>query len=148
MRARWATGGDPAAGTKKSAANRLTASPATTPIPSSLHDAGLAFRERGFMAGKLGKTLAGSAEAAMHLRQIPRLVEAACRTSDPRARLRKLRAHRDGVQRLIIGNPRDEAPGTLLLRRSACLVCRNGVSDAPDGCGSSGAVVARQQDLA
>src|SRR5580765_5990309 len=32
------------------------------------HDAGKAFRERGFMAGnQLGKTLAGSAEAAMHL---------------------------------------------------------------------------------
>ena len=111
------------------------------PKQREFHDAGVLFRERGFMAGnQLGKTLAGSAEAAMHLTgRYPdwwqgRVFERPIRAL---AGSESSELTRDGVQRLIIGNPRDESSwGTGLLPKE-CLVAwsrRNGVSDALDGC--------------
>lgn len=125
---------------RRQSVNRLAG---YVPYPKQLvfHEAGLLFRERGFMAGnQLGKTLAGSAEAAMHLTgRYPdwwkgRVFERPIRAL---AGSESSELTRDGVQRLIIGNPRDESAwGTGLLPKE-CLVAwsrRNGVSDALDGC--------------
>ncbi len=71
------------------------------------HRAGVSFRERLFMAGnQLGKTLAGAAEAAMHLTgQYPDWWEGR-RFDHPVIMLAGSESYeltRDGVQRLLIG---------------------------------------------
>jgi phage terminase large subunit-like protein len=104
------------------------------------HDGGALYRERGMMAGnQLGKTTAGAAEAAMHLTgRYPdwwrgRVFDHPVRAT---AGSESAELTRDGVQRLIVGNPRDESAwGTGMLPKE-CLINwtrRNGVSDALDG---------------
>ncbi len=104
------------------------------------HEAGALYRERAMMAGnQLGKTTAGAAEACMHLtgrypswwrgRVFDRPIRAVAGSESAELT-------RDGVQRLIVGNPRDEAAwGTGLLPRDTLKnwTRRNGVSDAIDG---------------
>jgi len=104
------------------------------------HEAGALYRERAMMAGnQLGKTTAGAAEACMHLtgryppwwkgRVFDRPIRAVAGSESAELT-------RDGVQRLIVGNPRDESAwGTGLLPRDTLKnwTRRNGVSDALDG---------------
>ncbi|TWA34638.1 phage terminase large subunit-like protein [Sinorhizobium medicae] len=76
------------------------------------HAAGATFRERLFMAGnQLGKTLAGAAEAAMHLTgRYPEWWQGR-RFDRPVAMLAGSESYeltRDGVQRLLIGPPLNE----------------------------------------
>ena len=119
--------------------NRLVA---YSPYPKQreFHEHGAVYRERALMAGnQLGKTTAGAAECAMHLtgRYPPwwkgRVFDKPIRAV---AGSESAELTRDGVQRLIVGNPRDEhAWGTGLLPKE-CLANwtrRNGVSDALDG---------------
>ena len=110
------------------------------PKQREFHNLGAKYRERALLAGnQIGKTLAGSAEASMHLtgrypdwwqgRVFDRPVRGVAGSESAELT-------RDGVQRLIVGNPRDESAwGTGLLPKE-CLVNwsrRNGVSDALDG---------------
>lgn len=119
--------------------NRLNA---YVPYPKQreFHAGGALYRERAMMAGnQLGKTTAGAAEAAMHLtgrypdwwrgRVFARAVRATAGSESAELT-------RDGVQRLIVGNPRDESAwGTGLLPKETLVnwTRRNGVSDALDG---------------
>jgi phage terminase large subunit-like protein len=110
------------------------------PKQREFHDAGVKYRERALLAGnQIGKTLAGSAEAAMHLtgrypswwqgRTFDRAIRAVAGSESAELT-------RDGVQRLIVGNPRDESAwGTGLLPKESLVhwTRRNGVSDALDG---------------
>jgi phage terminase large subunit-like protein len=110
------------------------------PKQREFHDAGGIYRERALLAGnQIGKTLAGSAEAAMHLtgRYPPwwkgRVFDRPLRAV---AGSESAELTRDGVQRLIVGNPRDQSAfGTGLLPQECLLDWsrRNGVSDALDG---------------
>ena len=79
------------------------------PKQKEFHQTGRKYRERGFMAGnQLGKTLAGSAEMAMHLTgRYPdwwkgRIYDRPIRAV---AGSESAELTRDGVQRLIVGNP-------------------------------------------
>jgi len=124
---------------RRAALNRL-ANYAPYPKQLEFHETGAKYRERGFMAGnQLGKTLAGSAEMSMHLtgrypdwwrgRVYDRPIRAAAGSESAELT-------RDGVQRLIVGNPRDEGSwGTGMLPKDALAhwTRRNGVSDALDG---------------
>src|SRR5690349_16622148 len=103
------------------------------------HAAGLDHRERLLMAGnQLGKTYCGAAEAAMHLtgqypawwtgRRWDRPVRgwAGSKTSE---------VTRDGVQRYLIGEPKDESQwGTGMIPGAALMDWgrRQGVADALD----------------
>jgi phage terminase large subunit-like protein len=90
-----------------------------SPYPKQIefHNAGATFRERLFMAGnQLGKTLAGAAEAAMHLTgQYPDWWQGK-RFDKPIVMLAGSESYeltRDGVQRLLCGPPeQEEAWGT------------------------------------
>ena len=111
------------------------------PKQREFHDAGKQYRERAMLAGnQLGKTTAGAAEAAMHMTgRYPAWWKGRVFDQPMRAVAGSESAEltRDGVQRLIVGNPRDEmAWGTGLLPKDALVnwTRRNGVSDALDGC--------------
>ncbi|RAS13539.1 terminase large subunit domain-containing protein [Ensifer adhaerens] len=103
------------------------------------HKSGVAFRERLFMAGnQLGKTLAGAAEAAMHLTgQYPDWWEGR-RFDEPVIMLAGSESYeltRDGVQRLLIGPPMNEEDwGTGYIPKAAIVdtTRRSGVSGALD----------------
>ena len=104
------------------------------------HEAGAIHRERLFMAGnQLGKTYSGAAEAAIHLtgeypdwwqgRRFDKPVRfwAGSETNE---------VTRDGAQRLLVGEPKDEGQwGTGLIPQAALLdwTRRQGVPDALDG---------------
>jgi phage terminase large subunit-like protein len=106
----------------------------------AFHAAGTAHRERLFMAGnQLGKTLAGAAELAMHLTgRYPdewdgRRFDQPVRWT---AGSESAELTRDGVQRLLIGEPRDETQwGTGFIPKATLLHTsrRPGVKDALDG---------------
>ncbi|MEI2296759.1 terminase large subunit domain-containing protein [Ensifer sp. MJa1] len=90
----------------------------------AFHAAGAAFRERLFMAGnQLGKTLAGAAEAAMHLTGDYPSWWAGRRFERPITMIGGSESHeltRDGVQRLLVGPPMSEEDwGTGYLPKSA-----------------------------
>ena len=103
------------------------------------HKSGVSFRERLFMAGnQLGKTLAGAAEAAMHLTgQYPDWWEGR-RFDSPVIMLAGSESYeltRDGVQRLLIGPPMTEEDwGTGYIPKAAIVdtTRRSGVSGALD----------------
>ncbi len=77
------------------------------------HSAGKLFRERLFTAGnQLGKTLAGGAESAVHLTgRYPDWWDGRVFEKPPRAWAASETAEvtRDGVQRILVGEPKDEA---------------------------------------
>jgi phage terminase large subunit-like protein len=103
------------------------------------HEAGAFFRERLFMAGnQLGKTLAGAAEAAMHLTgRYPDWWEGK-RFVKPIVMLAGSESYeltRDGVQRLLIGPPMNEEEwGTGYIPKADIIATtrRSGVSAALD----------------
>lgn len=103
------------------------------------HAAGIAHRERLFMAGnQLGKTLAGAAEAAMHLTgRYPDWWDGR-RFEHPVVMLAGSESYeltRDGVQRLLVGPPdREEEWGTGFIPEDALAARtrRMGVSNALD----------------
>ncbi|MBK5566892.1 terminase family protein [Ensifer sp. SSB1] len=103
------------------------------------HLAGAAYRERLFMAGnQLGKTLAGAAEAAMHLTgEYPDWWQG-YRFSGPIVMLAGSESYeltRDGVQRLMIGppmNPEDWGTGYVPKKAIVATTKRSGVSGALD----------------
>jgi phage terminase large subunit-like protein len=103
------------------------------------HAAGSTFRERLFMAGnQLGKTVAGAAEAAMHLTgRYPDWWQGH-RYSKPVVMLAGSESYeltRDGIQRLMVGPPeREEDWGTGYIPADAILARtrRMGVSNALD----------------
>jgi phage terminase large subunit-like protein len=113
-----------------------------TPYPkqAEFHAAGATYRERSFMAGnQLGKTLSGSAEAAIHLtgrypewwrgRVFDRPIRALAGSESSELT-------RDGVQRLLVGDPRDQdAWGTGFIPKNALVDWsrKSGVPDAVDG---------------
>jgi phage terminase large subunit-like protein len=113
-----------------------------TPYPkqAEFHAAGATYRERSFMAGnQLGKTLSGSAEAAIHLtgrypewwrgRVFDRPIRALAGSESSELT-------RDGVQRLLVGDPRDqEAWGAGFIPKDALVDWsrKSGVPDALDG---------------
>ena len=110
------------------------------PKQQTFHGLGREFRERGFFAGnQLGKTMAGAAEAAMHLTgRYPDWWEGKTFDKPVRAAAGSETAEltRDGVQRLLIGNPRDEtAWGTGMVPKDALAnwTRKNGIPDALDG---------------
>jgi phage terminase large subunit-like protein len=124
---------------RRSSASRLL-SYSPYPKQKEFHDAGATFRERAMLAAnQVGKTMAGSAEAAMHLTgRYPDWWKGKVFDHPIRALAGSESAEltRDGVQRLIVGNPRDEAAwGTGLLPKETLVDWsrRNGVSDALDG---------------
>ncbi len=91
---------------------------------TAFHAAGATFRERLFMAGnQLGKTLAGAAEAAMHLTGEYPSWWAGRRFERPITMIGGSESHeltRDGVQRLLVGPPMSEEDwGTGYLPKSA-----------------------------
>jgi len=103
------------------------------------HSSGALFRERLFMAGnQLGKTLAGAAEAAMHLTgRYPDWWEGK-RFDKPIVALAGSESYeltRDGVQRLLVGPPMNEEDwGTGYIPKADILntTRRSGVSGALD----------------
>lgn len=103
------------------------------------HKSGAAYRERLFMAGnQLGKTLAGAAEAAMHLTgEYPEWWQG-YRFSGPIVMLAGSESYeltRDGVQRLMIGppmNPKDWGTGYVPKKAIVSTTKRSGVSGALD----------------
>jgi phage terminase large subunit-like protein len=119
--------------------NRLTAY-APYPKQAEFHAAGATFRERGFMAGnQLGKTLSGAAEASIHLTgRYPDWWDGKTFDGPVRAMAGSESSEltRDGVQRLLVGDPRDEgAWGTGFVPKDALIDWsrKSGVSDALDG---------------
>ena len=103
------------------------------------HDAGTEHRERLLMAGnQLGKTFSGAAEVAYHLTGLYPPWWAGRRFDNPTrwwAGSKTGEVTRDGVQRLLVGEPKDESkwgegfiPGDLLVDWSR----RQGVPDALD----------------
>ncbi len=91
---------------------------------TEFHAAGACFRERLFMAGnQLGKTLAGAAEAAMHLTGDYPHWWAGRRFDRPITMIGGSESHeltRDGVQRLLVGPPMSEEDwGTGYLPKTA-----------------------------
>ena len=103
------------------------------------HEAGKQYRERLFMAGnQLGKTLAGAAEAAMHLTgNYPDWWDGR-RFEQPIIMLAGSESYeltRDGVQRLMVGPPMNEEDwGTGYIPKAAIIETtrRSGVSGALD----------------
>lgn len=110
------------------------------PKQAEFHAAGATMRERAFMAGnQLGKTLSGAAEAAIHLSgRYPdwwrgRVFDTPVRAM---AGSESSELTRDGVQRLLIGDPRDEESwGTGYVPKDALIDWsrKSGVPDALDG---------------
>jgi phage terminase large subunit-like protein len=107
----------------------------------AFHDAGASFRERLFMAGnQLGKTLAGAAEAAMHLTGNYPDWWKGKRFHKPVIMLAGSESYeltRDGVQRLLIGPPMSEEEwGTGYIPKASIVATtrRSGVSGALDSC--------------
>ncbi len=106
---------------------------------SEFHAAGISYRERLFMAGnQLGKTLAGAAEAAMHLTgRYPDWWQGR-RFERPIVMLAGSESYeltRDGVQRLLVGPPLNEEEwGTGFLPKAAIKATtrRAGASGALD----------------
>lgn len=105
----------------------------------AFHMAGAAHRERLFMAGnQLGKTLAGSGETAIHLTgRYPDWWDGRVFAKPPRAWAASETAEvtRDGVQRLLVGEPKDESAwGTGYIPHDALVDWgrRMGVKDALD----------------
>lgn len=106
---------------------------------AEFHKVGATYRERLFIAGnQLGKTLAGAAEAAMHLTgQYPDWWEGR-RFDRPVIMLAGSESYeltRDGVQRLLIGPPMNEEDwGTGYIPKAAIVdtTRRSGVSGALD----------------
>lgn len=106
---------------------------------AEFHKVGATYRERLFIAGnQLGKTLAGAAEAAMHLTgQYPDWWEGQ-RFDRPVIMLAGSESYeltRDGVQRLLIGPPMNEEDwGTGYIPKAAIVdtTRRSGVSGALD----------------
>ena len=103
------------------------------------HEAGLIFRERLFMAGnQLGKTLAGAAEASMHLTGRYPEWWSGKRFDKPVVMLAGSESYeltRDGVQRLLIGAPMNEEDwGTGYIPKADIIATtrRSGVSGALD----------------
>ena len=103
------------------------------------HEAGRQFRERLFMAGnQLGKTLAGAAEAAMHLTGMYPGWWTGRRFERPIVMLAGSESYeltRDGVQRLMVGPPMNEDDwGTGYIPKSSIIdtTRRSGVSGALD----------------
>ncbi|MGT2443463.1 terminase large subunit domain-containing protein [Ensifer adhaerens] len=91
---------------------------------TEFHAVGATFRERLFMAGnQLGKTLAGAAEAAMHLTGDYPSWWAGRRFDRPITMIGGSESHeltRDGVQRLLVGPPMSEEDwGTGYLPKAA-----------------------------
>ncbi|MGF6174359.1 phage terminase large subunit-like protein [Ensifer sp. 4252] len=106
---------------------------------TAFHAAGASFRERLFMAGnQLGKTLAGAAEAAMHLTGDYPEWWAGRRFDRPIVMIGGSESHeltRDGVQRLLVGPPMSEEDwGTGYIPKSAISGCtrRSSASGALD----------------
>lgn len=104
------------------------------------HTAGALHRERLFMAGnQLGKTYSGAAEAAIHLTgNYPDWWQGRRFTKPVRgwAGSETNEVTRDGAQRLMVGEPKDEAQwGTGLIPKAALIdwTRRQGVPDALDG---------------
>ncbi|RVH17023.1 terminase large subunit domain-containing protein [Sinorhizobium meliloti] len=103
------------------------------------HEAGATYRERLFMAGnQLGKTLAGAAEASMHLTgQYPEWW-VGHRFDKPVVMIAGSESYeltRDGVQRLLVGPPMNEEDwGTGYIPKAAIVATtrRSGVSGALD----------------
>lgn len=119
--------------------NRLN-SYAPYPKQREFHDMGAIFRERAMMAGnQLGKTTAGAAEAAMHLTgRYPNWWRGRVFNRPVRATVGSETAEltRDGVQRLLVGPPRDEkmwGTGMVPKETLADWSRRAGVPDAVDG---------------
>ncbi|NRP73981.1 hypothetical protein ILFOPFJJ_04902 [Ensifer psoraleae] len=103
------------------------------------HAAGATFRERLFMAGnQLGKTLAGAAEAAMHLTGRYPNWWVGRRFDKPIVMLAGSESYeltRDGVQRLLVGPPLNEEDwGTGFIPKAAIQATtrRSGASGALD----------------
>ena len=122
------------------------------------HEGGVLYRERAMMAAnQVGKTTAGAAEAAMHLTgRYPDWWRGRVFADPVRALAGSESAEltRDGVQRLLIGPPRDESSWGTGMVPKECLVNwtrRNGVSDALDGVlirwGGDGDVQAQHSSL-
>jgi phage terminase large subunit-like protein len=112
------------------------------PYPKQLefHAAGGQHRERLFMAGnQLGKTMAGAAEAAFHCTGLYPEWWTGRRFTNPVrawAGSETSEVTRDGVQRLLVGEPKDESQwGTGLIPHDnlADWTRRQGVPDALDG---------------
>lgn len=104
------------------------------------HAAGLTHRERLLMAGnQLGKTYCGAAEAAIHLTgRYPEWWEGRRFAKPVRAWAGSKTGEvtRDGVQRLLVGEPKDEASWGMGLIPGDALVDttrRQGVANALDG---------------
>lgn len=105
----------------------------------AFHESGRLYRERLFMAGnQLGKTIAGAAEAAMHLTgQYPDWWEGK-RFEHPIIMIAGSESYeltRDGIQRLMVGPPMSEQEwGTGYIPQSTILdtTRRSGVSGALD----------------
>ncbi|MDX0802483.1 DNA packaging protein [Sinorhizobium medicae] len=103
------------------------------------HESGAAYRERLFMAGnQLGKTLAGAAEASMHLTgQYPEWWTGH-RFDKPVVMIAGSESYeltRDGVQRLLVGPPMNEEEwGTGYIPKAVIVATtrRSGVSGALD----------------
>ena len=124
---------------RRAAENRL-ASYRPYSKQAAFHAAGAGHRERLFMAGnQLGKTYSGAAEAAVHLtgrypdwwqgRRFTKPVRGWCGSETNEVT-------RDGCQRLLIGEPKDESAwGTGLIPKAALKdwTRRQGVPDALDG---------------
>jgi phage terminase large subunit-like protein len=101
------------------------------------HDAGVAFRERLFMAGnQLGKTLAGAAEVSMHLTGRYPVWWEGRRFDRPTVWMAGSESGeltRDGVQRLLVGPPADQSQWGTGYIPADCLAdtsSRPGVPDA------------------
>lgn len=104
------------------------------------HANGAFARERLLMAGnQLGKSYSGAAEAAMHLTgQYPSWWEGKVFTKPVRGWIgsKTSEVTRDGMQRLLVGEPRDESTwGTGLIPKAALKDWsrRQGIADALDG---------------
>lgn len=110
------------------------------PKQREFHAAGVDHRERLLMAAnQVGKTLCGSREAAMHLTGLyPDWWTGRRFTHAPRAWAgsKTTEVTRDGVQRYLVGDPRDKSSwGTAAIPHAQLIrtVMRQGVPDALDG---------------
>jgi phage terminase large subunit-like protein len=110
------------------------------PKQAAFHEAGKLYRERAFMAGnQLGKTMSGAAEAAIHLTgRYPRDWNGRVFDGPIRALAGSESSEltRDGVQRVLVGDPRNElAWGQAMIPKDALVDWsrKPGVPDSLDG---------------